>query len=265
MRESRIFPTCSALSMNMSADGADTASVSVDTPVDTASIDFERLGEKLMKSAVSYSACDSVYTHPETNASLYIGNINAAQSKDILAERTITHVVNCQDMCSSNYHEADPAFTYLRFPISRWEEKVLSKESTEQAVGSRVLLYLQPLFDFCDHALAIGCSVLLHCRAGAHRAGTAGTALLMWRNQMNCMDALALAKTRRPVVDPFSHLLQLLQMLSEALGHAPVSASVDEIAKEKYLKMLKIGVPRASVEQKMRAHGHENMIATLPN
>ena len=37
----------------------------------------------------------------------------------------------------------------------------------------------QPLFDFVDSKLGAGESVLIHCLAGAHRAGTAGTACLM--------------------------------------------------------------------------------------
>jgi hypothetical protein len=39
--------------------------------------------------------------------------------------------------------------------------------------------FVNPLFDFIDAALAAGGSVLIHCLAGAHRAGTTGITCLM--------------------------------------------------------------------------------------
>ena len=41
------------------------------------------------------------------------------------------------------------------------------------------MAFVQQLFDFVEGALAAGSSVLIHCLAGAHRAGTTGCLLLM--------------------------------------------------------------------------------------
>ena len=43
----------------------------------------------------------------------------------------------------------------------------------------QVWAYFKVLFDFVEVELGAGKSVLIHCLAGAHRAGTAGTACLM--------------------------------------------------------------------------------------
>ena len=41
------------------------------------------------------------------------------------------------------------------------------------------MVFIQQLFDFVEGALAAGSSVLIHCLAGAHRAGTTGCLMLM--------------------------------------------------------------------------------------
>ena len=42
-----------------------------------------------------------------------------------------------------------------------------------------VAAYFAPLFQFVEGELSAGNNVLIHCLAGAHRAGTAGVACLM--------------------------------------------------------------------------------------
>ncbi len=66
--------------------------------------------------------------------------------------------------------QGDPSFTYLPFPIGRWRS-VLSRRTPEATFA-----FFRPLFDFVDESLAAGEPVLIHCLAGAHRAGTAGVA-----------------------------------------------------------------------------------------
>ena len=50
--------------------------------------------------------------------------------------------------------------------------------------------YFRVLFDFVDRELGGGRSVLVHCLAGAHRAGTAGTACLMHLCRLESKDAV---------------------------------------------------------------------------
>ncbi len=52
----------------------------------------------------------------------------AAESKAPLGQHNITHIVNCQDPKSPNFHEKDPAFTYLRFPIAWWFKSPVFKD-----------------------------------------------------------------------------------------------------------------------------------------
>lgn len=66
-----------------------------------------------------------------------------------------------------------------------------------------VLAHFLPFFHFLDRKIDCdGQSVLLHCQAGAHRAGAAGIAAVMWRENLRYDDALAWVQSRRPIVDP---------------------------------------------------------------
>ena len=86
-----------------------------------------------------------------------------------------------------------------------------------------------------DAALARGESVLIHCMAGAHRAGTVGVAVVMRlsagpdRRFAPYDDTLAAARRRRPILEPDlvaqgigTHLLRLLDgSAGPAAGQIP--------------------------------------------
>ena len=127
---------------------------------------------------------------------LYIGNIRAAASAATLDAHNITHVVNAQDVDTENFHERDPRFTYLRFPIAHWWSA--PEMHTHQGVRD----FFAPLFTFVETALHSGHNVMVHCLAGAHRAGTTGIMLLMYKAGMSAMAAVGAAKQLRPVIDP---------------------------------------------------------------
>jgi hypothetical protein len=74
-----------------------------------------------------------------------------------------------------------------------------------------VLAFAQQLFDFVDAALASGGSVLIHCLAGAHRAGTTGVCCLMRHYGLSPADAIAMAQSLRPVINPIKHLPEFLR------------------------------------------------------
>jgi protein-tyrosine phosphatase len=57
------------------------------------------------------------------------------------------------------------------------------------------------MFKFVDDALARG-SVLVHCLAGAHRAGAMGALLLMRHSNLDVPSAIETAKSLRPIIDP---------------------------------------------------------------
>ena len=78
--------------------------------------------------------------------------------------------------------------------------------------------FLKPLFDFVDKKLSGGENVLIHCLAGAHRAGTAGTACLMHLCDIDSRTAVPMAKELRPAIDPIGSFPTLLARLDDALG-----------------------------------------------
>ena len=76
---------------------------------------------------------------------------------------------------------------------------------------------------FVDESLAAGQPVLIHCLAGAHRAGTAGIACLMHLCDLDAKPAIATAKLARPAINPigdFPNLLKLLQTARRSLRAA---------------------------------------------
>ena len=91
----------------------------------------------------------------------------------------------------------DPAFKYLAYPIGLWRQK-LSLSPKPAAT----LQYFEPLFRFVEGELAEGNNVIIHCLAGAHRAGTAGVACLMHLADLDRATATTIAQTARPAINP---------------------------------------------------------------
>ena len=142
----------------------------------------------------------------------YIGNIRAASNKETLQANGITHVINAQDPDTRNFFEDDENFTYLRFPIAHWW---MSEEDMNSHVGVR--RYFAPLFAFVEKVLRAGGNVMVHCLAGAHRAGTSGVALAMYYLRLSAIQGTMFVKERRPIVDPIGSFPELLKRLDAAL------------------------------------------------
>jgi len=134
------------------------------------------------------SPTEIVWKHPTNGATLYVGNQSAAQSRELLESKGITRIVNCTDNIPNFFEgkrsspdgkrtksahsktkkdDSVGVITYLRFAISFWSRSVKDNDAS-------VIRYLTPLFEFVDESLANGQSVMVHCLAGAHRAGTTG-------------------------------------------------------------------------------------------
>ena len=79
-----------------------------------------------------------------------------------------------------------------------------------------VLKFFAPAHDFIDQAMETGQNVMVHCLAGAHRAGTTGVSYMMKAGRMSYTEALRVAKKQRPVVDPMGHLETVLLKLEWA-------------------------------------------------
>jgi hypothetical protein len=176
-----------------------------------ANLDFDEEAEKLFASlgveigergVSKYNNLDPIWKHPDTAGTLYVGNRVAAAEMSILAQHGITHVVNCTFGASKipNFHQG--RLSYYTFPVSHWPQFVNSEASCLQFVNA--------LFDFIDTALRGGNSVLIHCLAGAHRAGTTGCLCLMKYADLNFIKAVKMAKQLRPIIDPIGQLPELL-------------------------------------------------------
>ena len=115
-----------------------------------------------------------------------MGCRTSASDSEILDAHGIRHVVNCQGLDSENYHEKSSEFTYLRFPIG--VASYCSPFDIDTNTG--VVRYFNVFFDFVEKVMREGKNVLIHCLAGAHRAGTTGCAWLMYANKLSVEDAI---------------------------------------------------------------------------
>lgn len=152
---------------------------------------------------------DPIYKHPTGNGIIYVGNQTAAENLSFLKTLNITHVVNCTYGQSKipNFHEK--RLKYYTFAISNWQSFVNSTNAS-------LIGFIDPLFRFIDEAIERGECVLVHCLAGAHRAGTTGCACLMHYASMDVPTAIATAKTLRPIIDPIGQLPEFLHRFKRA-------------------------------------------------
>ncbi len=118
-------------------------------------------------------ALNLLYTHA-SGAHLYVGNGNAAKSRALLDAHHIRRVVNCSDTIP-NFH-ADAGIAYFSFDLYAW---ITAQHAARHDMTATVGAFSGPLLAFVNETLAAGESVLVHCWAGAHRAGTTGVLLLM--------------------------------------------------------------------------------------
>jgi protein tyrosine/serine phosphatase len=102
---------------------------------------------------------------------IFIGNAQAAQSVDILKANGIKRIVNCTDNMPI-FLEGREGLKHLRFDVSSWSRYV---DHTDQSIRN----FTSPLFSFITEGLENGEGVMVHCLAGAHRAGTTGCVCLM--------------------------------------------------------------------------------------
>ena len=133
---------------------------------------------------------------PSLNPSIFY----AARDLNGLQARGITSVVNCTTniVC---FHQG--ILDYFTFDIAYWrrESAILSPELTT---------YLKPVLKFITDVISRGESVLVHCLAGAHRAGTTGIICLMHFEGLVSSEAIMLAKSRRPIIEPIGDFRELL-------------------------------------------------------
>mmetsp|Transcript_16246 Transcript_16246/g.22696 ORF Transcript_16246/g.22696 Transcript_16246/m.22696 type:complete len:239 (+) Transcript_16246:143-859(+) len=176
--------------------------------------DFDEEGTRILSGLTGkgsrYANLSVIWTHPETKAHIYVGNITAASTRKILDRHEIRNIINCQGRESTNYFKESKDFHYFRFPVSYWWK------AKGMNTHKGVVNYFDPVFNFISSALEKGENCMVHCLAGAHRAGTTGVACLMHFGDMSFEKALAAAKESRPIINPISDFPELLKKLDAA-------------------------------------------------
>lgn len=143
---------------------------------------------------------DPIWRHPQSSALLFVGNQTAAKSLPLLQQHKVTHVVNCTDNMPC-YHERGP-ITYFRFDIASHYSRARQDHSAAA--------FVEPMLKFVAAALENGQNVMVHCLAGAHRAGTTGVICLMRFAGLSVVEAIPAAKRLRPIIDPIGDFPELL-------------------------------------------------------
>lgn len=80
-----------------------------------------------------------------------------------------------------------------------------------------MLQIVDEALDPIDKALDEGKGVLIHCLAGAHRAGTTGVLLIMAKMKIESKEAIKVAKSLRRIIDPIVSLKTLLDKVDKAV------------------------------------------------
>ena len=143
-----------------------------------------------------YNPMDPIFKRG--SSTIFVGNQQAAQNAQLLQKEGITHIINCTDSMPLFHPQS---FKYYRFNISFFPSN--GEEQLRE--------FLRPMFEFVDSAFAEQGNVLVHCLAGAHRAGTTGCLLLMHLADLPDQEAIRTAKRLRPVIDPIGRFPDLLR------------------------------------------------------
>lgn len=194
--------------------------------------DYNEEGRKLIATlglcgttTSKYNDMDPIFRDASTGGTIYVGNEDAARGPaGKLLELGITHVVNCTDDMK-NFCEVpetypphpkanEPRIRYLRFNVAHWRSAGEARRE-QPASNEDICAFIRVLFDFVDGALASGQCVLVHCLAGAHRAGTTGCMLLMYKGGFGATEATMAAKSLRPIINPIGSLPALLALYEQ--------------------------------------------------
>ena len=186
-------------------------------------------GRSSLGSRFTYQNLNCIFTHPKSGAKVFIGNLSAANTKSELEENNITRVVNCQEPSSRNFFEGQPNYQYYRFNIAcyrvhEWLNGLLPGNMKPESTSEALAFFLD-YFEWVDKCMEDGKSVLVHCFAGAHRAGTAGIGYYMWRKSLenggtkvDHLRCIADVKQIRPIVNPIGQFTPLLAKLERGIN-----------------------------------------------
>jgi predicted protein tyrosine phosphatase len=128
---------------------------------------------------------------------IFLGNYEAAKSKEILIKKGITHIITIgmeMDTLFENY------FEYL----------VIRIRDTE---NEKIFEHFYECFEFIEKAD----KVFIHCREGISRSATITIAYLIWKYNMTFRESLKLVMKKRRKINPNNGFLKQLKMFEKSL------------------------------------------------
>ena len=152
--------------------------------------------------------------------SVYQGGRDIPGDEDWLLAQNIKLVVNCtSNLAMPAWVGAPSTPSWVRFPgtgaITRPDSSVGSLSSFWASLWREV-----------DQAKEAGGSILIHCNAGAHRAGLVGSSIAMRELGLKPKDAVAHVRKRRVVTHVTGDLFATLASLAVDMSlRAPASAA----------------------------------------
>eukprot|EP00924_Labyrinthula_sp_SR-Ha-C_P000266 maker-scaffold_25-snap-gene-2.3-mRNA-1 protein AED:0.01 eAED:0.01 QI:137/1/1/1/1/1/3/1170/218 len=163
----------------------------------------------------NFSKIDLIFSDPTTGSILYTGSIEAARDKELLNKRGISGVINTAREIK-NFHHADRTFSYFRFEITKKSLQIAQKV-VDADLALHMVHFVDTLIDQIETWFNELRNVLIHCHAGAHRAGTSTVLFLMGKLGLWSKEAIVLAQKKRTVIDPIMNLGVFLQKFDEGL------------------------------------------------
>lgn len=178
-------------------------------------------------SRLGYSPWSVLFKDGKTGSKLFVGGQKAASDEKFIKENNIKTIVNCTARGGMDFGEIE----YLRVPIATWDVSLRFKfndlTQSEEFRSVELLRFVDSFLDVVDASLERGCSVLIHCVAGAHRAGTVAVLFIMRRCKVSSSEAIILAQKLRGVINPVDNLKELLTRVDRAVSLLNDQAKLD--------------------------------------
>ena len=143
---------------------------------------------------------EKVKNYPEINFitdKVFLGNYDAAKSKDLLIKNNITHVLTYGKYMELKFKND---FKYLQLNI-------------EDIIEEDIENYFKIAFDFIES----GETVFVHCNAGVSRSPSIVIAYLMRKNKLTFLQAYDKVKTCRDSIFPNESFINQLKIYEEKL------------------------------------------------
>jgi hypothetical protein len=191
-------------------------------------------------------------TPAEIIQNLYLGSIGTALSKEKMKEIGITHILTAADKLKPPFADVKISqLTKLRIsfiksiPFLTLLQKVLLNSSLKHVISWKKCLVIQKTsYLFIGNRNSFNFSF-----AGKSRSTTMICAYLMNKKDMNLLDALALCKEKRPIVQPNKgFLIQLICYEKKLFG---------KMSDAKTIAKLLMPIATAKAEEQTKDHAAE--------